>query len=122
MKNYYTVIIGLTLSFLAFSDIGIELKANENTEPIHSNVEQESNNVELRDSLKGCRQAAIKKLKEEAKGINGVLIEESVRVSAVDDRPTNPIKYVWFKGTVITKNGTEELQVMTQKPLLRSCF
>ncbi len=72
-----------------------------------------------------CRVAAIKKLNAKAHASRLVLIEKSVRVTAIDDRIWNPWKYVWFAGVGVDDRGRQyALQTQTQKSFLPlvTCF
>jgi hypothetical protein len=71
-----------------------------------------------------CRVVALQKLNELAVSNGFNLDPDSVVVSGIDDRPFNPYKYVWFKGTVTRGGVVRTIQTITQKSYLprSKCF
>lgn len=70
--------------------------------------------------IESCREVGIAKVVSQAKSYNLKVNPKNVKVCDVDNRLTNPSKYVWF--CAVTTGGEKEIQVLTQKSIFRDCF
>jgi UTP:GlnB (protein PII) uridylyltransferase len=70
-----------------------------------------------------CAKVANAKLKIKASMLEATVVPGSMRVSGIDDRWSNPFKYVWFKAEAETASGEIiTIQALTQKSPFKPCF